>query len=1115
MRKSIRTRLTLAFIGLAIGPLLLVGGVLAWQSFAVQKQQALDMQHEVARRVATQVTAFFEELESDLYLVSRIQGLQTLEQDEQYHVLSRLLSHRDVFDQLVLLDNTGDEQIYLSRVELPPVDLGNRAETDEFIIPSTSGDIYYSPVWFDETTGESLITIALPLLDLRTGSVDQVLVAEARIKKIWNIIAGARLGQGQSVYIVDADGEIVAHRNPSVVLRGTTFDLPDQDGIRVGLSGSRVVLATEMIHLGEQEFTVVAEHAASEALALAIDTILVTVILVLAALAVSSTLGLLTVRQIVHPIQMVVRTAQAVSAGDLSQQVEVTSRDEIGDLASAFNHMTVQLQQILESQARFVAILEATPDLVGMADADGRAFYMNRAGRQMVGLAADQDVTTKSISDFHPPHVAKLLMEEGLPTAATEGFWASETALIGPDGREIPLLQTVLAHRAEDGSISYYSTVARDITERKRAGAELAEAQALLQSTIAQSPVPMVVTTPDGTITIFNDACVEFLGIEDEPDIKPGINLFTMRRSWQDLDAEGNPVPLDELPLALALRGKATQGKELRALRKDGTERWEVVDGVPIYDRDGNLIAGLIIFPDITRRKRVEAEREQLLSQVREQAQRVQHIVDTVPEGVILLDPGLRVLLANPLGEKDLVALAGAQVGDVLTHLGDRSIEELLTSPPKGLWHEVTIEHRSFQVIARPIENGPTPKGWVLVVRDVTQQREVERRLQQQERLSTVGQLAAGMAHDFNNIMAVIALYAGLSLRAPDLSENVRERLRTINKQAHRASQLIQQILDFSRRAVLERGPLDLVAFLKEQIKLLQRTLPEHIQIDMAYEEDEYTVNADPTRIQQAVMNLATNARDAMPGGGHLHFALERITLGERDKPPLPEMEPGRWVRLTVTDTGVGISPEIQPHVFDPFFTTKEPGKGSGLGLPQVYGIVKQHEGHIDFTTEPGRGTTFALYLPALPMPRPPVPAGKTEPLPQGQGQTILVVEDEAATRRALVESLETLNYRVLEALNGQQALAIFEQHAGTVDLVLSDVVMPKMGGKALLYALQERDPAVGVILLTGHPLDEQELEGLHASGLRSWILKPISLEQLARVVIEALSPGAAIKAGS
>jgi PAS domain S-box-containing protein len=815
------------------------------------------------------------------------------------------------------------------------------------------------------------MTIALPLFDLRTGLVDGILVADARIKKVWDTIADIRLSQGQDVYIIDAEGRVVAHRNPSVVLRGTTFDLPDQDGIQVGLTGARVVLDAETIRLGQQEFHIVAEHAAYESLALAISAVLVTVVLVLATLVLSITLGFLAVRQIVHPIQMVAETAQAISAGDLSQQVEVTGADEVGDLASAFNHMTIQLRQILESQAQLVAILEATPDFVGVADVDGRVLYINRAGRQMVGLGADEDVTGKAIADFHPPHVAKLLMEEGLPAAAAEGSWTRETALIGSDGNEIPLLQVALAHKRDDGSVAYYSTIARDITTRKQ----------------------------------------------------------------------------------------------------------------------------------------VEIQREHLLVQVQEQAQRVQHIIDTVPEGVILLDPDLHILLANPLGENDLAALAGAKVGDVLTHLGDRPIEELLTSPPKGLWHEVAAAHRSFEIIARPIENGPTPKGWVLVVRDVTQQREVESRLQQQERLSTVGQLAAGMAHDFNNILAVITLYAGMFLSDSNVSEELRERLQIIDGQARRASHLIEQVLDFSRRAVLERGPLDLVTFLRDQVRLLRRTLPEHIQIDLTHSTRECIIYADATRIQQVVMNLATNARDAMPEGGRLQFDLDRVTFEEGDTLPLPEMSAGQWIRLTVTDAGTGISPEVQSHVFDPFYTTKEPGKGTGLGLAQVYGIITQHEGHIDFATQSGQGTTFTLYLPALVAHPPQATAVEKKPLSQGQGQTILVVEDDAAARRALVESLEMLNYRVLEAANGRQGLDVFEQHRGAIDLVVSDVVMPEMGGRALLHAFQERAPAVPVVLLTGHPLDEREFEDLLALGLRGWMLKPISLDELARTVTEALSP--------
>ncbi|MBN1979339.1 MAG: response regulator [Anaerolineae bacterium] len=518
----------------------------------------------------------------------------------------------------------------------------------------------------------------------------------------------------------------------------------------------------------------------------------------------------------------------------------------------------------------------------------------------------------------------------------------------------------------------------------------------------------------------------------------------------------------------------------------------------PIKNEQGQVTNVIEYVKDVT-------EREHLLIQVQEQAQRVQQIIETVPEGVILLDAMNHVILANPLGHKDLAVLADTLVGSTLIRLGERPLVEFLTSPPQGLWHEVSAEGRTFQVLARPIESGPTPGGWVLVVRDITQQREIERRVQQQERLAAVGQLAAGIAHDFNNIMAVISLYAGMSLRTVELPAKIYERLGIIDQQAHRASDLIQQILDFSRRAVLERLPMELGMFLKEQVTLLRRTLPENIKIDLVMGRDEYTVNADLTRVQQMIMNLATNARDSMPEGGQLQIGLEKVGIASSQEAPMPDMKPGEWVCITVADTGYGIPADVLPHIYDPFFTTKPVGLGTGLGLSQVYGIAKQHEGCIDVKSREGEGTTFTIYLPSLAQLQPePVPY-ETETLVQGQGQLILVVEDDAATRAALVDSLELLNYRVIEATNGREALSIFERHAEQIALVLSDMVMPEMGGKALLYALRERAETAKVIMLTGHPLDEETFENLKAHGLQGWLLKPLSIERLSQVVAQAL----------
>ncbi|MFN8453491.1 MAG: cache domain-containing protein [Anaerolineae bacterium] len=251
MRSSIRIRLTVAFIGLAIGPLLLVGIILAWQNLTVQEQQALNLQHEVAQRVAAEVTAFFSTVENQLRVVSQVQGLQSLDREQQRHTLSELLIYEDIFEELVLLDHQGQEQIHLSRIN-PIANLDNRAKADAFIIPQTTEQVYYSPVRFDETTGEPFMTIAAPLVDARTGLTDGVLLSEVRIKKIWDLIADIRVSPGQSVYIVDTLNTIIAHRNPSLVLQGAIFNVPDQDGVQPGLDGSSTVMAVDKLHLGHK-----------------------------------------------------------------------------------------------------------------------------------------------------------------------------------------------------------------------------------------------------------------------------------------------------------------------------------------------------------------------------------------------------------------------------------------------------------------------------------------------------------------------------------------------------------------------------------------------------------------------------------------------------------------------------------------------------------------------------------------------------------------------------------------------------------------------------------------------------------------------------------------------
>ncbi len=496
----------------------------------------------------------------------------------------------------------------------------------------------------------------------------------------------------------------------------------------------------------------------------------------------------------------------------------------------------------------------------------------------------------------------------------------------------------------------------------------------------------------------------------------------------------------------------------------------------------------------------IAVQNAQLLEQARQTAEQIQHILQTVPEGMLLLDDSRRVVTANPAAAGYLALLGGIEVGGVLEQMGGRNLDELIAPQPGGLGQEVSTGGRVFEVAARPLESSPERGGWVLVIREVTLEREVERHNQQQERLATVGQLAAGIAHDFNNIMSTIVLYAQMSAQSPWVPSQDRERMSTIYQQAMHATELIRQILDFSRRAVLERQPLSLRPLVKEQVRLFERTLSENIRIDLAGMDQRCVVYADPTRMQQVLMNLALNARDAMPDGGTLRISLNLIDIPSAQAAPLPEMPPGKWVRLTVADSGVGIDGQDLAHIFEPFFTTKRRGEGSGLGLAQVYGIVSQHDGFIDVLSEPGKGSVFSVYLPALPEDLAGLPDLDTGPLVRGRRQTILVVEDSVFTRQALVDSLEMLNYRTLTASNGRQALDILLERGGEIDLVISDVIMPEMSGLGLVREILDQGISVRTVLLTGH-YPGKEMEDLRKRGLIELLDKPPSLEKLSETV--------------
>ncbi|MEN6394624.1 MAG: GAF domain-containing protein [Anaerolineaceae bacterium] len=480
--------------------------------------------------------------------------------------------------------------------------------------------------------------------------------------------------------------------------------------------------------------------------------------------------------------------------------------------------------------------------------------------------------------------------------------------------------------------------------------------------------------------------------------------------------------------------------------------------------------------------------------------QRLANLVEHLPVGVLFLDSDFRLLVTNPLGTELLSALHALIRDGVLVEIGGFPIEDIIERHKDVGPVEIVQDEflrRYFEVQARSV--GEENHQWVIMLREVTEERENQTRIQMQERLATVGQLAAGIAHDFNNIMAAILVYADLLRNDRNIQEASQEKLIIIQEQVQRAASLIRQILDFSRRSIMEQSTLDLLPFIKELEKMLERILPETIHVELQYQSGNYLVNADPTRLQQVFMNLALNARDAMPEGGLLQFSLKHLTYQEGDHPNIPHLTSGNWVVISVKDSGRGIAPEHLPHIFEPFYTTKPVGQGTGLGLAQVYGIIKQHDGFIDVQSHLGSGTTFTIYLPVQDVDMDHSTISEPSSM-DGVGIPVLIVEDDRATREALNTLLDAYNYKACTAANGLEALEYLEAHEGAVKIVISDIVMPKMGGLELFHAIQDRWPDIKMLFVTGHPMDGENQKLLEKGNVH-WLQKPFSVQEFSHAL--------------
>ena len=860
-RNSIRNWLIGPF-ALFLIPFLVFGAFLSLQNYFTEKKNIIAHQSHIVTLGSENIANFFHEQAQIITSALTTTHLATMPNDRRREFLSRLQASvkdqndKSVFNNISFLDRMGMEIVRVSETEMVnSTDLIDMAKEREFTFPRSSGKPYFSPVYFNEITGEPFLKLAVPTHDLRTMRLRGIIVAEITLKTMWRRIAAMKVGEAGHAFLTDHDGRVVAHKNRSVVLRNTTFIAPEKPTIITGVSGNKSIVAAQKIMLGNQHLVFLTEIPVTEAFEHINMSLLIISVFFLCTFAISIFFGFGIMRHIVQPIESLADKAKKISEGDFSQKAEVKKTDELKRLALAFNTMTSKL--LLTIQA----------------------------------VENEKDFAKNVIESLSQP---------------------------------------------------FY-----------------------------------VIDVNDYTIKLANSAA-------NFGDINQKSFCYQLAHQ-SDSPCSGNnhPCPINEI-----LRTKEPCVVEHIHKDKHGNAKTFEIYGYPIFNE---------------------------------------------------LDEVVQIIEYNI---------------------------------------------------------------------DVTEKRSLEIQLQQSQKLEAIGVLTGGVAHDFNNHLTAIIGYSQLALMHNSIDKSTREYIENVFDASTKAASLISQLMAFSRKQIMEIQIVDLAKLIKDIMKMLEMLLGEEIRIVYLKKQSTSIIKADPGQVEQVIMNLAVNAKDSMPDGGDLFIENNIVDLDDDYCKVHKDVAPGRYVVLTVTDSGKGIPAEIKDKIFDPFFTTKKKGEGTGLGLATVYGIVKQLKGHIYVYSEINAGTTFKVYFPEAydteektkikqeqPQEKQPISRPKTE--------TILIVDDEESIRKLIGDTL-TQGYVVLLASCGEEALEVAKNYKSDIDLLLTDVIMPHMNGKDLATRLVPSRPDMKVMYMSGYTDNIIAQKGIIKKGV-NFIAKPLMPTTLINKVREVL----------
>ncbi len=754
---------------------------------------------------------------------------------------------------------------------------------------------------------------------------------------------------------------------------------------------------------------------------------------------------------------------------------------------------------IHEAELLYRTLFNQSPDGILIIDAEGRFIEFNEEAHRQLGYSREEfrALRISDIDPFQTPAEVQASIQKVRETGSAEFEVRHRTK-----GGEIRDVYVSTQPLTVSGRSVFY-TIWRDITQHKQADRKLMELNANLQALINAIPDMVVFKDVRGRYIAVNKAVEAFTGLTREElvgrtnaEVFPPDGAATSGRSDEE-----------------ALRSLKPVKSEEQAVNKDGEKLFLDTVKAPIYDDRGNLTGLVAVSRDITERNKMEEA-------LRKSEKFIRSILESVDEEFIVIDRDYKIVSANKAYLNQvrlpLEKVIGRhcyeishQIHQACHEVGlDCAVKRTFdTGEPSTAMHVHQDDEHNPSFVE--IKSYPLKDAWgntisaIEIINNVTEKKKLEEQLRRSQKMEAVGQLAGGIAHDFNNILTAIIGYGSLMKMKMDDADPMRFNLQQILDTSERAASLTRGLLTFSRKQAISLRPVSLNTSIKNVEKLLRRLIGEDIDLKFNLSQEDQIIMADSGQIEQILMNLATNARDAMPKRGRLTVSTEQIVFDQEFIRMHGEGKVGMYALISVKDTGSGMDEKTQERIFEPFFTTKDTGRSTGLGLSIVYGIVKRHNGYIICDSEPGRGTTFKIYLPMIKSEI--VKAEAAEPLSvPGGAETILIAEDDAAVRSLMKEMLVRFGYAVIEAIDGEDAITRFMENRDAIRLLILDVIMPIKNGKEVFEEIRKIRPEVKVIFASGYTEDILHKKGIPEEN-QNFIAKPLSPTELLMKVRDTL----------